>query len=718
MTGLTSAARWRLTALAVLVPLAIVAALLIVQDYQARRASTITNLELKSAQINAQLEDFVNTTEGVTGLFAEVFSLHHPDLKGEFGTPTGTEVGPNSYMVDFLKQHPQYTRALVADTDGRLLASSSGFTSGAPIADRVFLEKFRGSTDFVVSDVFVPENGAEPNAMFSNPIRDESGNVGGYLVVKSELSIISGVLDMSVGFPESAKSGIFDSKGVVLAGSGYKPPHPGAAVGKDISGSAVWAQALTRPTEVWFGLGLDKVDRIIFYSYPEKTPWVTTVAFEQSELFDPLWRRVWGFTAGLAGTVLGTLLLTDLARRRERRAWTAVTRERRTLQSVVDGATDGMLVMDAEGKPTYVNKRFKDMFGLRDFPEVNGSSVGLGRLLAESASLSSEGAQKLSSLMEITDGMAADTMALARPKALEAEVVAYPIRSSERRMAGRTLIFHDVTDERRLQRLKSEFVAHASHQLRTPLASILASSELLLDAGSNPKKREKWVHLVHSQALRMRNTISTLLNLSQLESGRISLDLTNIDLSSLVNEVIRDARAQSNGHEFEVSIPSELRAVRADRAKMVEVLQNLIDNAVKYSPDGGRVTVSVTSAGVGQVTVQVSDQGVGIREEDLDSLFSPYERASAQANGFSNGTGLGLYIVRSLVEIQGGKVWAESKIGTGSTFSFTIPDARSPQETGGGGRGDESEVESQVRPDSTPQPVPAAPIVTERPGTA
>jgi signal transduction histidine kinase len=215
----------------------------------------------------------------------------------------------------------------------------------------------------------------------------------------------------------------------------------------------------------------------------------------------------------------------------------------------------------------------------------------------------------------------------------------------------------------------------------------------------------------------MRNTISTLLNLSQLESGRISLDLTNIDLSSLVNEVIRDARTQANGHEFVVSVPSDLRAVRGDRAKMVEVLQNLIDNAVKYSPDGGGVTVSATSAGAGQVSVHVSDQGVGIREEDLGSLFSPYERASAQANGFSNGTGLGLYIVRSLVEIQGGKVWAESKIGTGSTFSFTIPDAASPQETGGSGRGEEREVGSQVPRDSSRQPVPAAPIVAERPDT-
>lgn len=675
MTGVKGAARWRLTAVVVLVPLAVVAALLIWQDYHARREATVVKLELRSARINAQLEDFVRTTEGVAGLFAASFGLRHPDLNADLGASLSGTVPADPLLEELLAKHPNYTYAAIANPDGKILAASAEFPAGTRVEESGFFERVVATNGFTVSDFVATANGSPPSAMFAYQVRDLNGNLGGYLLLKSELAVISSVFDASTGLPGRAKSGIFDSRGRVLAGTGYEQPVFGGAAGDDISGTELWERAQQQPADVWIGEGLDKVASIIFFGDLEKTPWVTTVAFPQSEFFAPLWRRAWGFSAGLAGTVIGMVILAELARRREHLAWAAVKSERETLQSVVDGATDGILVLAGGRGASYVNQRFCEMFGVQAEPTLGASGEELARAFGRSALLGDEAASKLKSLLAIGESCAVETIKLSTPGAREVRVIASPICTASGVVSGRTLVVHDVTDERRVQRMKSEFAVHASHQLRTPVASILASSELLLRPEPSPSKREKWAKLVYSQALRMRNTINTLLNLSQLESGRINLNLTNVDISSIASEVVRNLGVQTGRHDFSVSIPSDLRAVLGDRGRLVEVLNNLVENAVKYSPRGGTVSISAQAFGGGQVVIQVKDHGVGIGKDDLDSLFSPYQRAAAREHGFATGTGLGLYIVKFLVEAQGGKVWAKSEPGVGSTFSFTVPRA-------------------------------------------
>jgi len=170
----------------------------------------------------------------------------------------------------------------------------------------------------------------------------------------------------------------------------------------------------------------------------------------------------------------------------------------------------------------------------------------------------------------------------------------------------------------------------------------------------------------------MRTTINTLLNLSALESGRISLDPTAVDLAAITSSLSDETTARSEVHTLKLNIDDEARYAICDRAKIVEVLQSLLDNAIKYSPDGGDVAISATRTDEGAIAVSVSDTGVGISEHEIGGLFNPYERASAQSRAFSEGSRLGLYIVWSLVELHGGKVWAESIPGEGSTFTFTF----------------------------------------------
>ena len=670
MSKFGQATKWRLTAIGVLIPLAVVALALIWQDYNSRREATLIQLELQSAQINEQLESFVGKTEGISQQIASHFSMVFPSVQLS-RSGVVLEDDANAYLSNIVAQNDSYSRAIVVDRDGIVLAASDRSGIGERIPAAKFFEVVAGTNSFTVSNVFTSET-APPNAMFAYPVRDELGGPTAYLVLKSDLSAISSQLDMSTGFPETAKSGIFDSNGVLLAGTGYVAPHPGGAVGKNVSGSAVWAQAMTHPTEAWFGPGLDKVERIIYFEYPDNTPWITTVAYAQSELFDPLLTRVYTFSAGLLATVIGTLALIEILRRRERSAWESLSAERQTLEAVIEGASDGVVVSDVSGNITYVNERFKTLFGMQI--KVN-TGQDLSSLMLDGAGagqLDSDNRQALSDLLHDDAGSGQATLVMDGNSSQELDLVSYPIFGGDGTLSGRTIVARDVTEERKLQRMKSEFVAHASHQLRTPLASVLASSELLLIPDVDSRKREKWVGLIHSQALRMRTTINTLLNLSELESGRITLDPTTVDLVAIAESISVEASARSSAHTLKVDIDNQARYAVCDRAKIVEVLQSLLDNAIKYSPDGGEIKISARRTADGAIAVSVSDCGVGISEHEIGGLFNPYERASAQARGFSEGSGLGLYIVRSLIELHGGTVWAESVQGEGSTFTFTI----------------------------------------------
>jgi hypothetical protein len=175
------------------------------------------------------------------------------------------------YLLNVIAHSDSYDCAIIADRECTVIASSDRNGIGDWIPAEKFFEVVAGTNSFTVSNVFTPAQ-ASPNAMFAYPVRDELGGATTYLVLKCDLTAISSQLDMSSRFLETAQSGIFDSNGVVLAGTGYVASHPGGAVGKSVSGSAVWAQAMMQPAEAWFGPELDKVERIIYFEYPENTP--------------------------------------------------------------------------------------------------------------------------------------------------------------------------------------------------------------------------------------------------------------------------------------------------------------------------------------------------------------------------------------------------------------------------------------------------------------
>jgi PAS domain S-box-containing protein len=224
----------------------------------------------------------------------------------------------------------------------------------------------------------------------------------------------------------------------------------------------------------------------------------------------------------------------------------------------------------------------------------------------------------------------------------------------------------------RLNQLKSEFVSMVSHEFRTALVGIQGFSEILATEGNSPEDVKTLAGDIFSDAQRLNRMINEMLDLDRMEAGKIRIQPKPVDVNSLVREVVDRARASSDNHSVRTELDEALPIINADPDRLIQVISNLVSNAIKYSPDGGEVTIS-TAAENGQVRVAVKDQGIGIPPEFIGRVFGRYERFENTKTSKVVGTGLGLAISRQIIELHGGKIWVESTVGSGSIFQFTVP---------------------------------------------
>jgi two-component system, sensor histidine kinase and response regulator len=224
----------------------------------------------------------------------------------------------------------------------------------------------------------------------------------------------------------------------------------------------------------------------------------------------------------------------------------------------------------------------------------------------------------------------------------------------------------------RLNELKSEFVSMVSHEFRTALVGIQGFSEILRDETVRSEEVKGLATDINKDAQRLNRMIGEMLDLDRMEAGKIGLDPKPVDLNTLILEVVDRAQVQSERHRIRTDFDRALPIVSADSDRLVQVISNLLSNAVKYSPDGGEVTIATRSQD-SLVHVSVQDHGIGIAPEFVDRLFGRYERFESNRTSKVVGTGLGLAISRQIVELHGGRIWVDSKVGAGSDFQFTLP---------------------------------------------
>ncbi|MGD9498162.1 MAG: ATP-binding protein [Armatimonadota bacterium] len=239
-------------------------------------------------------------------------------------------------------------------------------------------------------------------------------------------------------------------------------------------------------------------------------------------------------------------------------------------------------------------------------------------------------------------------------------------------------IFNDITDIRRVERMKTAFVSTVSHELRTPLTSIKGFISTLLedDEGMyDEETRREFLIIVNEECERLTRLISDLLNISKIESGRgLELQLSEVDLPRLLRRVAASHQPYTKRHEIIARAPDDLEPIRADTDKLTQILDNLVGNAVKYSPNGGTVEIVATDED-GWVRIDVIDQGLGIPERHRDRIFQRFHQIDDDIDHRQiSGTGIGLYLVQHLAQAHGGRVWLESStVGHGSTFSLRLP---------------------------------------------
>jgi signal transduction histidine kinase len=240
-------------------------------------------------------------------------------------------------------------------------------------------------------------------------------------------------------------------------------------------------------------------------------------------------------------------------------------------------------------------------------------------------------------------------------------------------------LFHEIEDKSRqleaASQHKSEFLANMSHELRTPLNAIIGFSEVLGERlfGELNDKQEEYLKDIHASGQHLLSLINDILDLSKIEAGRMELELTDFDLPTAIDNaltLVRE-RAGRRGIALHQATDKDLGQIRGDERKIKQVLLNLLSNAIKFTPDGGRIEVRARAVD-GSAEVSVSDTGVGIAPEDQEAIFEEFRQVGTAAKKVE-GTGLGLALSRKFIELHGGRVWVQSEVGAGSTFTFTIP---------------------------------------------
>jgi PAS domain S-box-containing protein len=263
-----------------------------------------------------------------------------------------------------------------------------------------------------------------------------------------------------------------------------------------------------------------------------------------------------------------------------------------------------------------------------------------------------------------------------------------PIRDVEGKIVAFLRVAKDTTEKRRYERrlkeldkMKSDFVSNVSHELRTPLTSIKGSVDNMLDGltGSLNEKQVRYLARIKSNADRLSRLINDLLDLSRIESGRVEVRSTTLTLTALAEEVAEHLKSLAAEKLIRIEVPSPdpKITVWADRDKVTQVLINLIGNAVKFTPQNGKVTVALEKKGDDYVQISIDDTGPGILPEEKNKIFSKFYQFADIDKQKPKGSGLGLAISKALVEMHGGRIWVESEVGKGSTFYFTLP-ARQP----------------------------------------
>jgi two-component system phosphate regulon sensor histidine kinase PhoR len=331
-------------------------------------------------------------------------------------------------------------------------------------------------------------------------------------------------------------------------------------------------------------------------------------------------------------------------------------------KAILSAMQDGLLVVDAQSRLALVNPAFCDLFAI--------DQDSLGSPLLET--VRDPAVQRI----------VGETLTQRKPGQGELmigrrdfEITSVPMGADNGAATGAVVLFHDITALKRADEIRRDFVANVSHELRTPLSILRGYIETMLDDPKMPRgETARILEVMDQHSKRLGLLANDLLTLAQLESGSSSIQLGEIDLLRLLSDLVRDWKKKfaTKGLEAVVDVSDDCSIIRADEERLREILDNLLDNAVKYSGKGDKIRLGAQRRD-GEIALSVSDTGVGISQEDLPRIFERFYRADKARSRELGGTGLGLSIVKHIAQLHGGRVEADSEVGKGTTIRVIFP---------------------------------------------
>jgi two-component system phosphate regulon sensor histidine kinase PhoR len=342
-------------------------------------------------------------------------------------------------------------------------------------------------------------------------------------------------------------------------------------------------------------------------------------------------------------------------------------------QTILSAMHDGLLVVDAQRRVTLANETFRKLFGLGFF----SAGTPLLDIVRHSE----------------VDGLIAQTLRTGQAQQHELglpdaqsnserrmQLSAVPTKDNRDGTTGAVILFHDITELKRVDQMRSDFVANVSHELRTPLSILRGYIETLLDhPRTSADELARILGVMERHSKRLGLLVEDLLTLAQLESPNPNLQLSNLRVDDLFFAVVRDWSKKLADKELSivVDLPPDLPSIRGDETRLQEILYNLLDNAVKYSAPSGEIRLRAQRRD-GEIALSVSDNGIGIGKDDVQRIFERFYRADKARSREMGGTGLGLSIVKHIVQLHGGRVEAESELARGTTITVLLPIGSKP----------------------------------------
>jgi len=341
-----------------------------------------------------------------------------------------------------------------------------------------------------------------------------------------------------------------------------------------------------------------------------------------------------------------------------------LTEERNLSSAILGSMVEGVAVVNGAERLLFANQSFADILDM-DIPPKSGSA--------------------LVEVVRQTEMIEAVRKVLTGEPRVESEIVTGTLRqhffaatvASVRagETSGAVVVLHDITELRKLERVRRDFVANVSHEFRTPLTAIQGFAETLLaGAMDDPQNRERFLGIIVEHSRRLARLTEDLLKLSKMDADRLELEIRRVSVSQLVESCIETARHRATEKEIAISVQpfNGVPDIAGDRRRLAEVLQNLLDNALQYTLSRGEIVVSAEPRD-GDVVFTVADTGIGIPKADQSRIFERFYRVDAARSRELGGTGLGLSIAKHIVEVHGGRIWVDSEVGRGSKFHFSVP---------------------------------------------